>query len=175
MSNELRIITKEIEDKIYLIRGYKVMLDSDLADLYRVPTYRLNEQIKRNAKRFPTDFMFRLKEKERDNLISQNAMSSSWGGRRNLPYVFTEHGVLMLSSVLNSDRAVRVNIQIMRTYVKLREMILSNKDILLKLELLEKNVARHDGEIKLVFKYLKELLNPEDPPRKKIGFKNKAE
>ncbi|HXC07128.1 MAG TPA: ORF6N domain-containing protein [Bacteroidia bacterium] len=175
MSHELSISNQEIEEKIYLIRGLKVMLDSDLADLYQVQTFRLNEQVKRNETRFPTDFMFQLTAKEWENLKSQIAISSSWGGRRTLPYVFTEHGVLMLSSVLSSDRAVQVNIQIMRIYTKLREMIVSHKDILLKLEQMEKSVTRHDGEIQLIFKYLKELLNPVRPPRKKVGFRNKNE
>jgi len=114
--------------------------------------------------------VFFLTEKEWENLKSQFA-TSSWGGRRTLPYAFTEHGVLMLSSVLNSDRAVQVNIQIMRIYTKLREMIVSNKDILLKMEQLEKKVSNHDEEIKLVFEYLKQLLNPPQAPRKRIGYK----
>ncbi|HEV7232464.1 MAG TPA: ORF6N domain-containing protein [Bacteroidia bacterium] len=175
MNKEISLSRKEIEEKIYLIRGYKVMLDSDLAGLYQVQTFRLNEQIKRNEARFPADFMFQLTGKEWENLKSQNAISSSWGGRRTLPNVFTEYGVLMLSSVLNSDRAVQVNIQIMRIYARLREMIVSNKDILLKLEQMEKNVIRHDAEIELIFRYLKELLDPAQPPRKKIGFKSKIE
>jgi hypothetical protein len=169
------IADKEIEDKIYLIRSYKVMLDSDLAELYFVKTFRLNEQVKRNLDRFPKDFMFQLTPKEWTNLISQNAISSSWGGRRTPPYVFTEHSVLMLSGILNSERAVQVNIQIMRIDVKLREIILTNKEILLKLEQMEKNTLRHDGEIKLIFEYLKGLLNPVQPPRKRIGYRGKED
>lgn len=150
------------------------MLDDDLAELYRVETRRLNEQVKRNIERFPEDFMFRLTESEWEILKSQNA-TSSWGGRRKRPFAFTEHGVLMLSSVLNSDRAIQVNIQIMRIYAKLREMLMTNKDILLRLEKLERRVIKHDQDIKVVFGYLRELLNPRTEPMRKIGFKRKEE
>jgi hypothetical protein len=124
---------EKILNKIYYIRGHKVILDQDLADLYDVPTKRLNEQVKRNIGRFPADFMFQLTEEEFENLRSQFA-TSSWGGRRVAPYAFTEHGVLMLSSVLNSEKAISVNIQIMRIYTKMREMLMTNQEILLKLE-----------------------------------------
>jgi hypothetical protein len=150
------------------------MIDDDLAELYQVETRRLNEQVKRNRSRFPEDFMFRLTEAEWRNLKSQNA-TSSWGGRRKIPYAFTEHGVLMLSSVLNSDRAIQVNIKIMRIYTKMREMLMTNKDILLKLEKLERKVIKHDQDINVVFGYLKELLNPRTEPISKIGFKRKGE
>jgi hypothetical protein len=150
------------------------MLDDDLADLYQVETRRLNEQVKRNIDRFPEDFMFRLTEREWQNLKTQNA-TSSWGGRRKIPFAFTEHGVLMLSSVLNSDRAIQVNIQIMRIYARLREMLMTNKDILLKLEKLERRLINHDQDIKIVFEYLRELLNPRSEPMRKIGFKRKEE
>ncbi len=150
------------------------MLDDDLAELYQVETRRLNEQVKRNMDRFPEDFMFQLTEMEWENLKSQNA-TSSWGGRRKTPYAFTEYGVLMLSSVLNSDRAIQVNIQIMRIYAKLRETLMTNKDILLKLEKLERSVVRHDQDIKVVFDYLKELLNPKTEPLRRIGFKHNKE
>jgi hypothetical protein len=118
--------------------------------------------------------MFQLMETEWEDLKSQNA-TSSWGGRRKTPYAFTEHGVLMLSSVLNSDRAIQVNIQIMRIYAKLREMLMTNKEILLKLEKLERSVVKHDQDTKVVFAYLKELLNPETEPFRRIGFKHKKE
>jgi hypothetical protein len=159
--------------KIYLIRDQKVMLDDDLANLYQVETRRLNEQVKRNRGRFPKDFMFQLTEAESKNLMSQNA-TSSWGGRRKRPYVFTEHGVLMLSSVLNSERAIQVNIRIMRIYAKLREMLMTNKDILLKIEKLERKVVKHDQDIKIVFEYLKNLLNPKTGPMRRIGFRQKG-
>ena len=174
MTKSIRLPDEVVISKIYLIREHKVMLDDDLAELYQVQTRRLNEQVKRNIDRFPQDFMFQLDEKEWENLKSQNA-TSSWGGRRKLPYAFTEHGVLMLSSVLNSDRAIQVNIQIMRTYAKLRAMLMTNKDILLKLEKLEGRVINHDHDIRVVFGYLKELLNPKTEPLRKIGFRQKKE
>ena len=174
MTKSIRLPDEVVISKIYLIREHKVMLDDDLAELYQVQTRRLNEQVKRNIDRFPQDFMFQLDEKEWENLKSQNA-TSSWGGRRKLPYAFTEHGVLMLSSVLNSDRAIQVNIQIMRIYAKLRAMLMTNKDILPKLEKLERRVINHDHDIRVVFGYLKELLNPKTEPLRKIGFRQKKE
>jgi hypothetical protein len=174
MAKSITLADEIIISKIFLIREHKVMLDGDLAELYQVETRRLNEQVKRNIDRFPADFMFQLTEKELENLKSQNA-TSSWGGRRKKPYAFTEHGVLMLSSVLNSDRAIQVNIQIMRIYSKLRSMIMDHKDILQKLERLEGKVIKHDEEFKVVFDYLRELLNPKTEPVRKIGFKHKKE
>jgi len=163
--------------KIYLIRGQKVMLDEDLAEMYRVETRRLNEQVRRNPDRFPVDFMFQLTPFEASNLMSQIA-TSSWGGRRKLPFVFTEHGVLMLSSILSSRTAIRVNIQIMRVYAKLREMLLTNKDILIKLEQLEKHILgqetrldQQEVHIQKIFTAIKQLLNPPPLPRKRIGYK----
>lgn len=151
------IIPEEIVmNKIYLIRGQKVMLDSDLAELYEVETRRLNEQVKRNIDRFPEDFMFQLTKDEFENLKSQIA-TSSWGGRRKKPYVFTEHGVLMLSSVLSSERSIKVNIQIMRVYTKVRYMLLTHKDVLLRLEKIEQNLSGHDDKILLIFEYLKQF------------------
>jgi hypothetical protein len=163
-----------IVTKIYFIRGQKVMLDEDLAELYQVATGRLNEQVKRNIARFPLDFMFSLTEEEFKNLKSQNA-TSSWGGRRKLPNAFTEHGVLMLSSVLNSERAVAVNIQIMRIYTKMRELLMTNQEILLKLEQLERQVEQNSGDIEAIFAALKELLNPPQEPRPRIGFRRSGE
>ena len=167
---------KLVVSKIYLIRGQKVMIDADLAELYSIETRRLNEQVKRNIERFPEDFMFVLTETEYEILMSQNA-TSSWGGRRKLPSAFTEHGVLMLSSILNSTTAIQVNIKIMRIYIKLREILLNHKDILLKLEQLEKQMFiqdallnKHEDEIQLIFAALKQLLSPQPIQRKKIGF-----
>lgn len=169
------IITDEvIVTKIYYIRGHKVMLDEDLAELYEVPTKRLNEQVKRNVTRFPEDFMFQLTENEFEILRSQNA-TSSWGGRRVPPYAFTEHGVLMLSSVLSSERAIKVNIQIMRIYTRMREMLSTHADILLKLEQLEKKVDGYDEDIQLIFMHLKRLIDPPQEPRPRIGFRRKDE
>ena len=175
MSNDKMIIPDEVVmSKIYLVREEKVMLDSDLAELYQVETRRLNEQVKRNWERFPKDFMFQLTHEEWENLKSQNA-TSSWGGRRKLPYVFTEHGVLMLSSVLNSERAIKVNIQVMRIYTKLRKMLLTHKDLLSKVNELEAKVSNQDKSIKQVFAYLKELIREKEHPREPIGFKQKGE
>lgn len=165
------IVPEEVlVSKIYYIRGYKVMLDEDLAELYQVPTRQLNQQIKRNIERFPEDFMFQLTDEEFKNLKSQ-FVTSSWGGRRKLPSAFTEHGVLMLSSVLSSKRAVAVNIQIMRIYTKLRELLLTHKNILLKLEQLERQVVQNSEDIQVIFRALKELLNPPQSSRQRIGFK----
>ncbi|MBL7746193.1 MAG: ORF6N domain-containing protein [Chitinophagaceae bacterium] len=163
-----------VMNKIYFIRGQKVMLDEDLAELYQVDTKRLNEQVKRNGERFPEDFMFRLTPKEFENLKSQFA-TSSWGGRRKLPFAFTELGVAMLSSVLNSETAIQVHIQIIRVFAKMKELLLTHKDILLQLEKIERKLTQHDDDIALVFQYLKQLLNPPQPPRNSIGFKRTSE
>ena len=164
------IPTERIEQAIFLIRGQKVMLDVDLAKLYGVTVGRLNEAVKRNSKRFPLDFMFRLSLQELRNLKSQIAISSSrWGGRRQQPYAFTEQGVAMLSSVLNSERAVQVNIEIMRAFVKLRELLSSHKDLALKLAEMEK---KYDSQFKVVFDAIRELMTPIEPPSKpRIGFR----
>lgn len=167
------IIPDEIVmNKIYQIRGQKVMLDNDLADLYEVETRRLNEQVKRNIDRFPEDFMFQLTKEEFEYLKSQIA-TSSWGGRRKLPFVFTEHGVLMLSSVLNSDRAINVNIQIMRIFTRVRQLLNENLSVKLELEKIKKKLENQDKNIELVFNYLDELMEKkENPkPRRKIGYK----
>jgi hypothetical protein len=155
-----------IENKIYLIRGQKVMLDKDLAGLYGVLTKYLNQQVRRNNIRFPEDFMFQLTGEEAENLRLHFA-TSSYGGRRYLPFAFTEHGILMLSSVLNSKRAIGVNIQIMRAFVKLRQLLSSHADLRRKIEGMEK---KYDGQFKVVFDAIKALIQP--PPRKtgKIGF-----
>lgn len=160
--------------KIYMIRGQKVMLDFDLAELYRVETKHLNQSVRRNKDRFPPDFMFQLTQGEWNDLRSQFVTSNKvWGGRRYAPYAFTEYGVLMLSSVLNSDRAIQVNIQIMRIYAPLKEAILDHKDILFKLEKLERRLSLHDDNFKLVFEYLRELISPKIPTRA-IGFVQKG-
>lgn len=160
--------------KIFFLRGKKVMLDKDLAELYTVETKALNQAVKRNLLRFPEDFMFQLSEQEFENLRSQ-IVTSSWGGRRTPPYAFTEQGVAMLSSILNSDRAILVNIHIIRVFTRMREMLLTHKDVLLKLEQLERKTIEHDDDIKLIFDFLKELLNPKPEPMRKIGFKHKKE
>lgn len=155
--------------KIYMIRGQKVMLDKDLAELYGVEVRRLNEQIKRNIERFPSDFMFQLSNEEWDFLKSQFA-TSSWGGVRKLPYAFTEHGVLMLSSVLNSQHAIQINIHIMRVYSRLRELFLANKDVVIRIEQVEKQMMKQDQKIELLFTYLDKFIDQTEKPREKIGF-----
>ncbi len=160
-----------IERKIYLIRGCKVMLDSDLADLYEVPTKRLNEAVKRNLSRFPDDFMFQLSSEEVDNLRSHIATSSvGHGGRRFAPYAFTEHGVAMLSSVLTSRRAVELNILIIRVFVRLREYLATHQDLARKLEDVERTQQEHGAHIQQIYDYIGRLLDPPEPSRRSIGF-----
>lgn len=173
-SKQLPIPVERIEKTILLVRGQKVMLDSDLAKLYGVTTKRLNEQVRRNASRFPSDFMFRLDEKEASALRSQIATSKkARGGRRYLPYVFTEQGVAMLSSVLNSERAIEVNIAIMRVFVRLREMMATHKESAIKLGELEERIQEHDEQIVAIFEAIRQLMTSPEPPRRKIGFEAK--
>lgn len=167
MTKTTLILTERIERSILLLRGQKVMLDSDLAELYGVETKNLVRAVKRNLKRFPSDFMFQLTKEELDNLRFHFGTSSQWGGRRYTPYAFTEQGVAMLSSVLNSEKAIEVNILIMRAFVKLREMIASNKDLAKRLDELEKN---YDAQFKIVFDAIRQLMTPPEPKKKKIGF-----
>jgi len=155
-----------IENKVLLIRGRKVMLDKDLAALYGVTTGNLNKAVGRNAERFPEDFMFRLTWKEFENLKFHFGISS-WGGTRKMPLVFTENGVAMLSSVLSSVRAVQVNIQIMRTFTRLREMLLTNGGLKRKIEDMEKN---YDYQFKIVFEAIKQLIEPPAKPGRRIGY-----
>ncbi|MBM4056315.1 MAG: ORF6N domain-containing protein [Planctomycetes bacterium] len=161
------IIPQEsIESKIFSIRGKRVMLDRDLAGLYGVTTGNLNKAVSRNIERFPEDFMFQLTTEEFKNLIFHFG-TSSWGGTRKLPRAFTEQGVAMLSSVLNSERAIQVNIQIMRAFIKLKEMLSTHKDLKLKIEEMEK---RYDYQFKIVFDAIKQLLEPPTKSKGKIGF-----
>ncbi|MBB6127448.1 ORF6N domain-containing protein [Mucilaginibacter lappiensis] len=165
-----------IMNKIYYIRDQKVMLDKDLAELYSVQTGHLNRAVMRNIKRFPEDFMFQLTQEEFKNLIYQNGISS-WGGTRRLPYVFTEQGLAMLSGVLNSDRAIDVNIQIMRIFIKVREMLLDNTEIHLAIEKIKGKLDNQDKSMEIIFRYLDELsdripqIRPEPGQRKRIGYK----
>lgn len=161
-------------NKIFIVRGKKVMIDTDLAELYGVPTKRLNEQVKRNTKRFPEDFMFQLYQEEKQSLIENIPHLNRLKYSPNLPFVFTEHGAVMLASVLNSERAIEVNVQIVRIFTRMRELLLTNKDILLKLEQLERKAVKQDDDIKLIFDYLRELLNPKTEPLRKIGFRIKG-
>ena len=173
----IAVAEEAIISKIYLIRRQKVMIDRDLAELYGVETKQLKRQVKRNIDRFPDDFMFELNDDEFQEWRSQFGTSNEGDkmGLRYAPYVFTEQGVAMLSSVLNSERAIKVNIQIMRIYTKMREMLMTNQEILLKLEQLERKVTGHDENIQLIFEVLKELLNPPQEPRPRIGFRRPGE
>jgi len=172
MEDQSLLSEETISDKIYFIRNQKVMLDSDLASLYEVETRRLNEQVKRNISRFPSDFMFQLTEIEFENLMSQIA-TSSWGGTRKLPYAFTEHGVLMLSSVLKSDKAIQTNIQIMRIFTKVRQMLLDTTELKVDILQIQKKLENHDKNIELVFSYLDELTEKKEneSERVQIGYK----
>jgi hypothetical protein len=159
-----------IFEKIYVIRGQKVMLDRDLAEMYGVATFRLNEAVKRNIIRFPNDFMFQLTKEEHNSLRSQIAILEKGKHSKYLPYAFTEQGVAMLSSVLNSETAIQVNIQIIRLFTKMKQLILDNKDLWMKIEKIEQHLIKNDEEIKTVFAYLKKLLIQENKPRNPIGF-----
>ncbi len=167
MNKRSMVPVERIEQSIYMIRGLKVMLDRDLAALYGVETRVLKQAVRRHANRFPDDFMFVLNRREFANLTSQSVISSSWGGLRHAPMVFTEQGVAMLSTVLNSERAIDVNIAIMRTFVKLRQMLDSHAKLAKKLAELE---AKYDGQFRIVFDALNELMVPPEPKRKPIGF-----
>ncbi len=161
----------QLESVIYLIRGQRVMFDSDLAAIYGVTTKRLNEQVRRNISRFPEDFAFQLTAEELTNLRSQIATSSFHGGRRYRPWVFTEHGAIMLASVLNSDIAVQASVRVVRAFVRLREMVAANAQLAAKLEELERRLDSHDEAIVDLFAALKQLLEPPEPPkRREIGF-----
>jgi hypothetical protein len=169
-TSKLPIPVEIIERRIYLIRSHKVMLDSDLADLYEVGTKVLNQAVKRNLDRFPEDFMFQLTADEAEALRSQ-FVTSNRGGRRYLPFVFTEQGVAMLSSVLNSERAIQVNIIIMRAFVRLRELLATHHDLARKIEALERKYAAHDVQFKVVFEAIRKLTEPAPVPiKRKIGF-----
>jgi len=157
---------ENITKLIYQVRGHKVMLDRDLAELYGVETKRLKEQVRRNIERFPEDFMLELSRDEHENLRSQIA-TSSWGGSRYAPMAFTEHGVLMLSSVLKSDKAIQVNIQIMRAFTKLRQLVLGNAELRKEIEELR---SETENKFQIVFQTLDQLLTVEEVPKKKIGF-----
>ena len=165
---EMQFDLLRIERSIRLIRGDKVILDEDLAELYGVVVKRLNEQVRRNITRFPADFMFQLTNQEFKDLKSQFATSSVWGGRRTPPYAFSEQGVAMLSSVLHSPRAIQVNVEIMRTFVRLRRMLASHADLAEKLEALEQ---KYDAQFRVVFDAIRQMMQPEEKGRKEIGFK----
>jgi cell division septum initiation protein DivIVA len=171
MNKEILIPDDIISSKIYLIRNQKVMLDKDLSELYAVETKQLKRQVRRNSERFPEDFMFELSQQEFDNLRSQFG-TSTWGGTRYMPMAFTEQGVAMLSSVLNSPTAIKVNIQIIRVFTKIREMLTDTLSMKLEIEEIKKKLSNHTKNIELVFNYLDELIDKKEnsAPRKKIGY-----
>jgi hypothetical protein len=183
MKRVLMITEETVVNKIYLIRGRKVMIDRDLAEMYDVETSQLKRQVKRNIDRFPEDFMFEMNKEELQNWRSQFGISNEYKmGLRYAPFCFTEQGVAMLSSVLKSKTAIHVNIQIIRIFTRIRTVLLTHKDLLLKMEQLEKTMLKqdektnkHEEEIQLIFKALKQLLNPPTEPMRKIGFKHKKE
>jgi hypothetical protein len=172
MAQESALPVERIEKLILLVRGQKVIFDQDLADLYDVRTGQLVRQVKRNRLRFPKDFAFVLTREEFSNLKCQIGTSSSWGGRRTPPWAFTEQGVAMLSSVLHSQRAIQVNIAIMRAFVRLREILSTHKDLARKLEDLERRLGEHDEKFQIVFEAIRQLMAPPPEPEKKrkIGF-----
>jgi hypothetical protein len=160
-----------VEDLILQIRGQKVLLDADLAALYQVATKRLNEQVRRNQDRFPPDFVFQLSKEEFDSLKSHFATSrSGWGGKRKLPFVFTEHGAIMAASVLNSPKAVEMSILVVRAFVKLRSVLAAHRQLAAKLNELERKLMTHDEQIVVLFQAIRELMIPPAPKRRKIGF-----
>ena len=172
-TGDIEISEQIIVDRVHHIRGQKVMLDKDLAEMYSVQTSALNQAVKRNILRFPDDFMFQLSQNEFESLISQNAISNNKGrgGTRKLPYAFTEQGVAMLSSVLNSETAIQVNIQIIRVFTKMKQLLLDNKELFLKIEKIERKLTEHDKDLQNIFTILKKLLQaPEPVKRNPIGF-----
>jgi hypothetical protein len=164
---------ERIENRILLVRGHKVLLDTDLAMLYGVPTKRFNEQVRRNAERFPRDFMFQLSPEEWDSLRSQFATLKTGRGqhRKYLPHAFTEHGAIMAATVLNSPRATEVSVYVVRAFVRLRELLASNKDLARRLDQLEKKLATHDQAIAGLMNTIREVMSPPEPAKKRrIGF-----
>lgn len=177
MEKQELIIHERITKAIYLVRGHKVLMDSELAEMYGVPTKALNQAVKRNPERFPEDFMFQLLPEEWENLKSQIVTSSSsegktdWGGRRTPPFMFTEQGVAMLSSVLNSSVAIQVNISIMRVFVKMRQWAANYEDLLSKIEELSQTQTEHNQHIQNIYQIIEELVRPALTERKPVGFK----
>ncbi|HEV2805176.1 MAG TPA: ORF6N domain-containing protein [Chthoniobacterales bacterium] len=159
-----------VEHTIHLVRGQRVMVDSDLAAIYGVTPKRLNEQLRRNSKRFPSDFAFQLTRQEFTNLKSQIATSSSHGGKRKLPWVFTEHGAIMLASVLNSDVAVEASVRVVRAFVRLREIVSANAELAAKFAQLERRLDSHDDAIAQLFEAIRQLLAPPPEKKREIGF-----
>jgi len=164
-----------IEAKILSMRGHRVMLDADLAEMYGVTTFNLNKAVKRNIERFPDDFMFQLSRQEYEDLKFQAGISRTHGGRRTSPYAFTEQGVAMLSSVLRSERAIRVNVEIMRAFVRIRQYLGAHVELARKIGELEKRIKTHDGEIALIFSAIHSMLHPATKKKRQIGFRGGAD
>jgi hypothetical protein len=165
------LTTETVVSRIYTVRNLRVMLDSDLAELYEVPTKRFNEQVKRNISRFPADFMFQLTQEEHDSLRSQNATSKPGrGGRRYLPYVFTEHGAIMAATILNSQRAVEMSVFVVRAFIQLRDVLSSHKKLAAKLDELERKLASHDRDITMIVNAIRHLMAPPSQKKRQIGF-----
>ncbi|MBB6499166.1 ORF6N domain-containing protein [Pedobacter cryoconitis] len=174
-TNAVIVPDEVVMSKIYMVRDQKVMLDFELAELYGVETKVLKQAVRRNINRFPEDFMFEMNKEELDGLRSQIVTSNERrGGTRYMPFCFTEQGVTMLSCVLNSERAIRVNIQIIRIYTRIREMLMAHKDVFIRVEQVEKQLMKHDQKIELLFAYLSKFIEKEEQPRTEIGFKRKG-
>ena len=171
MAKTAIIVARKVNSKILTLRGQRVILDADLAELYEVKVRHLNQQVKRNAKRFPPAFRFQVSAQEFKILRSQNVISSrSHGGTRYLPYAFTEHGAIMAATVLNSERAIEMSVFVVLAFVRLRRAIATNRNILAKLAEVERRLEAHDADIQGLMDVIRELINPPDPPRRRIGF-----
>ena len=171
MSKSAIVAANKVDSKILTLRGHRVILDSDLAGLYGVEVRHLNQQVKRNAKRFQSDFRFQLSAHEVKLLRSQNVISTSThGGARYLPYAFTEHGVIMAATVLNSDRAIEMSVFVVQAFVRMRRALSNKSQVLAKLAEVERRLETHDTDIETLMEAIRELIEPPDPPRRRIGF-----
>lgn len=176
MAKTAIVAARKVNSKILTLRGQRVILDADLAELYEVQVRHLNQQVKRNARRFPSAFRFQVSAQEFKILRSQNVISSwSHGGTRYLPYVFTEHGAIMAATVLNSERAIEMSVFVVLAFVRLRRAIATNRNILAKLAEVERRLEAHDADIQDLMDAIRELINPPDPPRRRIGFEVPSE
>jgi len=176
MAKTAIVATRKVDSRILVLRGQKVILDADLAELYGVQVRQLNQQVKRNAKRFPLAFRFQVSAQELRNLRSQNVISSEGhGGTRYRPYVFTEHGAIMAATVLNSERAIEMSVFVVMAFVRMRRAIATNRQVLAKLAEVERRLESHDADIQDLMDAIRELINPPDPPRRRIGFEGPAD
>ena len=176
MTKTAIVVARKVDSKIFVLRGQRVILDTDLAELYGVQVRQLNQQAKRNAKRFPPAFRFQLSSHELKTLKSQNVISSKGhGGARYLPYVFTEHGAIMAATVLNSERAIEMSVFVVLAFVRMRRAIAGNRNVLTKLAELERRLESHDAEILDLMNAIRELMSPEEPNRRRIGFEAPSE